>query len=330
MGDKVEVKGEHGKCSCLLYLTKKDGELHYSRCTKTVEYQPETRVFGMTMYPIVNLIWNRAHNSARGVGEVFPLIPNQIESNKILYRRLESMKMMAFPKPVYVDGMRENPENLSEAGSAIRIREGSVQRVNDYIMFLQPSGMSAEVNNMQGEMIDRTRDLANAGDTAMGNINPEQASGAAIAAVRDAQAVPLNEVQNALKQMVEDIGRLWLDMLCAYSPNGITFKGEVVAAPEDVRRMKLQVRIDVSPRDPWSKYSQEQVLAALHQSGAITFEEYVEALDDDSNTPKGKLQAILNKRKEAGQNGMLQGGNESAGAPAGEWAGVPAVGMPGM
>ena len=331
VGDKVEVKGDHGKCSCLLYLTKKNGEIHFTRCTKTVVYQPETRMAGMRMYPMVNLIWNRAHNSARGIGEVWPMIPNQIEANKMLYRRLENTKMTAFNKLVYVEGLVENPENLTEAGTPIRIREGSAQSVNDYITFLQTPAIGNDAAALQQEIIDRTRDLANAGDAAMGDINPEQASGAAIAAVRDAQAIPLNEQQNAIKQLVEDIGKVWLDMLCTYSPDGILANGQLVAMPRQIRAMQMQIKIDVSPRDPFSKFAQEQTLAAMYQSGAITLEEYVDALDDDSNTPKAKLQKILTERgKRNVQPGMLPPGNAGGGTENGGWPGSAGIPVPGM
>lgn len=335
VGDKVEVKGEHGKCSCLLYLTKKDGVLHFTRCTKTVVYQPEIRMEGMTMYPFVGFVWNRQHNSARGIGEVWPMIPNQIEANKMMYRRLENSKMTAFAKMAYVEGLVENPENLTEAGTPIRLRQGNAQSINDYVAFLQPPGMGNDAAALQNELIDRTRDLANAGEAAMGDIDPEKASGAAIAAVRDAQAIPLNEQQNGLKQLVEDVARVWIDMLCAYSTNGIYSAGQLVAMPEDIRAMKLKIKIDVSPRDPFSKYAQEQTMAMLFQRGDITLEEYVEALDDESNTPKGKLKAILDKRKQQEvpqnvQSGMLPGGHESGTAPTGGWQNGANIPMPGM
>lgn len=340
VGDRVEVKGEHGKCSCLVYITKREGEIHFAKLTREVMYQPLTRIPGMKRYPFVNLIWNREHNSARGVGEVWPLIANQVEVNKMAYRRLQNMKVAAFPKMVYVEDKVLNPENLQLVGEPIKLKGISAQRVHDYISYLQPSGMSADAANLQNEMIDRTRDLANAGNAAMGNIDPEQASGAAIAAVRDAQAIPLNEQESALKQTVEDIAKVWLDMMLTYHNNGMTLQDGSAITAEEVRKMQLQIKIDVSPRDPFSKYAQEQTLAALYQSGAITLEEYVDALDDSSNTPKGKLKEILRKRAETEEqrlaeeelvNAVLQMRNEGGAAPgAGGWPAGAGAEMPDM
>lgn len=309
VGDKEEIKGrEEGKCSCLLYLTKREGTVHFSRSTRLVEYQPDTPVDGLSLYPMASLIWERSHNSARGVGEVWPLIPNQIEANKTLFRRQESMKAAAFPKMVYVEGAVENPERITEAGTPVIVRTGTAQRVKDFVDYLAPASMSGDAPALQNELIDKTRDLANAGDAALGNINPENASGAAIVAVRDAQAVPLNEQESAAKQFVEDIALIWYDMFAAYSPNGLYGEdGQFIATQEELRDMKVAVRIDVSPRNPWSKYAQEQAIENALGAGHITFEEYVAALDDDANAPKAKFKEILEGRIEAGGMEMAGG-----------------------
>ena len=62
--------------------------------------------------------------------------------------------------------------------------------------------------------------------------------------------------------------------------------------------MRLDVRVDVSPNNPYSKLAHESGLTELFTSGAITFEEYVEALDDDASIPKEKLKEIIQRRGE--------------------------------
>ncbi len=64
-----------------------------------------------------------------------------------------------------------------------------------------------------------------------------------------------------------------------------------------LQALKIDVRIDVSPNNPYSKFAQEQALQNLLQMQLITFEDYVEALDDDSAAPKAKLKEILQKQK---------------------------------
>lgn len=292
-----EVKGQQSeKCSTLLYITRENGEVCFCRSTQNVVFQQMQTIPGMTHYPIAKLTWQKKHESSRGVGEVWWLIPNQVEVNKNLYRRLESVKSTAFPKPVYVEGMIENPDGIGAVGTPVRIREGSVQRLNDLFMYMQPAAISGDAKLLQDELLDTTRDLANAGDNAMGNINPEQASGAAIVAVKDAQAVPLNEHKAAAKQFVEDIALIWLDILTAYGLNGVDVEGEMLTA-EMLEGLEPEIRIDVSDGNPYSKYAREQALENALAAGHISFEEYVDALDEDAHAPKAKFQEILKARQ---------------------------------
>jgi hypothetical protein len=138
-----------------------------------------------------------------------------------------------------------------------------------------------------------------------GQINPEQASGAAIIAVRDAAALPLNGQIAAFRQFVEDIARIWYDMWVAYHPNGMDVvsdsgdddptKSTISAA--ELETLKIDVRVDVSPDNPYSKYAQEQCLQNLFAQKTLTFEEYVKLLDDNAVAPKAKLQQIVDARK---------------------------------
>ena len=291
-----EVRGpENEKCTTLLYLTRENGDLQFCRSTQTVIYEQMQTIADLQRYPIAKLTWLKKHESSRGVGEVWGLIPNQVEINKNLYRRTESVKATAFPKPVYVEGMIRNPENIAAVGTPVRINGGNVQKINEVFDYLQPAAISSDAKALQDEMIETTRDLANAGDNAMGNINPEQASGAAIVAVKDAQAVPLNEQKAAAKQFVEDIALIWFAMLFAYVGEGVSIENGRVTA-EMLEDLKPEIRIDVSDGSPYSKFAREQALENALAAKHITFEEYVDALDEDAHAPKAKFQEILKKR----------------------------------
>lgn len=366
---------EDKRCTSLLYMRKnKEGIVTISRSTQNVIYQPEEVMQGkekesgepagkgMQLYPLAGLWWVPKKESARGVGEVTPLIPNQIEVNKMLVRRLMNAKITAFGRMVYNKRTVANPESVTEVGSAIEVQDVPAARVTDHVAYLHPSPMSADAKNLTDEMISQTRDLAGAGDAALGQINPEQASGSAIIAVRDQAALPLNEQIADYKQFCEDVAAIWFDLWVTYHPSGMEVElppeeqpgllagmmpqgldigqgmgqtggmaaGTPPAAPmgqmgqsaahmgqmpgmmmdapqaptketipaEVLQQMRPSIRIDVSPVNPYSKYAQEQSLAGLFQAGAITFEEYVEALDEQASTPKQKLQEIIDRRME--------------------------------
>jgi hypothetical protein len=338
-GAKFEVEGaggggleEGGKCLTLLKMWKSDGVVHFCRSTRDCVYQPPQAVPGLRLYPVATLAWLRQKNSARGSGEVMPLAANQIEINKNLARRIMNAKLSAYSRLVYNGQMIKDPSQLGQVGSAVRV-DGNVSKVQEAIAYLAPQSMSGDVKMLSDELMGVTKELAGAGDAALGQVNPEKASGAAIIAVRDQAALPLNKQVADYRQFVEDVAAIWFDMWAAYSPNGLEveqlaiggqmgapggvpggmpglpgmpggsdnvpggFGGGVEIIPADVlQNMKVHIRIDVSPANPITKFAQEQSLENLFLKGDLSFEEYVECLDENSTVPKGKLEEVIRKR----------------------------------
>jgi hypothetical protein len=311
---RQEVENDK-KCSCLLQLEKKPMPAPYAypfgiyiaRSTQTVIYQPETHIQGLTLYPIAKMLWYPKRGSSRGVGEVRRRLNNQINANKQLARREQNVKATGFSKPVYNTDMVTNEQDVDKVGLSIKMR-GSVQRVSDAFTYVAPSPMSPDAKALQDELIDRSRDLANAGDNATGNINPEQASGAAIIAVKDQQAISTTKPQKHHKKFMKEVAAIYLDTWTAYNPNGLQieyeedgqmFTDEIPA--EVLQNLKVNIRIDVSPTNPYSKFAREQAIENTLKEGHITFAEYVGALEDDSTAPKAKFEEIIKKREEAAQ-----------------------------
>lgn len=330
LGDKTEVdySVEDGKCTSILYMYKDDeGFVHFAKSTQSVIYKPDEPVIaklpdgtpsgvGLRMYPISNFVWEDTKGSARGSGDVEHLIANQIELNKTLARRAIAIKQCAFPKIAYLESAVANPEQIDVVGAKIGVKDGNAQNIQNLISYLNPSVVSPDARNFTDELITLTKELAGAGDAATGQIDPTQASGTAIIATRDQAALPLNEQVARYRQFVEDIAVLWYDIWKAYNPDGLSIESEdemgnntiEVIPPEVLDNMMVNVRIDVSQNNPFSKYAQEQALMNLFATQAISFEEMVEALDSDAVAPKGKLQDIIDKRgeKEKMKNALVQ------------------------
>ena len=219
---EIKTRREDGKCTTLLKLWKgEDGDVHFLRCTKDVLTQPEQVVTGLKLYPLATMVWNERKGSARGRGEVWDMIPAQIEVNKNLARRIFASKQSAFPRLAYDQTSLQNPEALNVVGAPIAV-DGSVGQVRDLITYLQPQPVSGDAKELGRELISITRELHNAGDAVMGNINPEQASGAAIVAAKNQAEVSLNWQREAYKALVEAIARIWVALTVVYRPNGLT------------------------------------------------------------------------------------------------------------
>ncbi len=302
---------ENEKCVCLLKLFRKNGEVHAIRVTKDALVMPEVRIPGMKLYPVCRFAWKEDKGSLRGLSEVHPLIENQTEINKALFRLLAGIKQYAFPHIVYDSAVlnQEGVKKLGTVGSNIAVNNLKMQKIEDVISYMQPAQIHPIAGNIISQMITLTTDLAGTSEAALGTVNPENASGAAIIAVRDAAEIPLNRHVASLRQFVEDMALVWLEMLKVYGGEEISIvvtgeNGEAVMeniSKEELERYSFDIRIDISSQSPYSKYAREDALQRLFIQGAITFEEYVESLDDDSASPKGKLRDILNRRMAVGK-----------------------------
>lgn len=322
--NRDEVKD---KVTVLLYMTRnEDGVVETGRSTESVIIEPlEAKVNqngvgeikgNLTVYPVINYVWEALPNTTRGVGEVEMLIPNQLELNKTLARRSMAVKMAAYPRMAYDATAVTNPEDLDKVGAPIAVQGGAAQSINQMIAYLNPANIAGDALQLSNDLLQTTKDLAGASDYALGNINPEQASGTAIIAVRDQSQVPLNEQVSRFKQFVEDVSLLWIDLWIVFNSDGITFEYEdengqkvpVSLSQEDLEDLKPTVQIDVSPDNQWTKLAEQQSLDTLLQLGQITLEEYVDCTPENSSVPKAKLQQVINKRKalQAQQEQMMQ------------------------
>ncbi len=316
-GETTEQAGYNGitdevnpMCLVLLKYYKKDGKVFYTKGTRTVELEKEVPT-NMDLYPVAHINWEEKKGSARGIGAVNGIIPNQIEINKIDARRALAVKIGAFQKLVYNKDLISNPKALNTVGGAISIKGGAtIDDVRKAIGYIYPSSMSADAGNLSAEMKSNTRELEGAGDTATGNVDPTEASGKAILAVQQANQQPLSEQVENYKTFVEDLARIWFAMWKAYHVKGmkITYEqkdseGNIIEQPgiipyEILERLEPNIKVDITPKSPYDRYAQEQSLENLFMNDKITFEEYVDALPQGSVMPKNVLEKIITRRKE--------------------------------
>ena len=311
--NKNEVKG---KITSLVYMEKdkKTGIVSVGRCTKDVMYEKlhpiqqtkngEGNGIGLTLYPIVSMVWEELPNDARGMSEVEQLIPNQLELNKMLARRAISGKQCAFPRLAYDDTSIANPEDINKVGAAIKLNGGNAQAIGNMIAYLAPQSMSPDAQNLCDELLNNTRTLAGASDAQLGNIDLSRVSGTAAQTVRDQQQIPLNEQQEMYQDYIENVALLWCELWKVYYPDGIDWDGITLSAAE-IQSVEPNVRVDIAEDTSLSKMASQQELTNLFNNGKLTFKEYVEAYPEHSSIPKDILRKIVEDREmQMAQTGM--------------------------
>lgn len=283
---------------------KMEGTVHFSVATRWVTIQEEADM-GIKMYPVAHFIWEEKKGSARGEGEVRYLIPNQIEVNKTEMRRVLTVKLQAYPHKVVDVSKVANPDALNQVGGVINTQGSNVDDVHKIVGTLPPAQMSPDVKELQLDLINMTRDLAGAGDTATGQVDPESASGRAILAVQQASQAPMTEQKESYKSFIEDLARIWLEMMIVHAVNGLNMEetvtdpntGEeyvqIVNVPQTaLEQLQATVKIDVTPKSVYDRFAQEQTIENLLLQGFFNPQRlgelkiYHKILPDDAVAPK--------------------------------------------
>ena len=292
-------------------MYKQNDTVHFSIATRWIEIAEDIDT-GLSLYPIAHFNWEEREGSARGEGEVRYLIPNQIEVNRTEVRRVLTVKYQAYPQKVVDVSKISNPQALSTVGGTIKTNGQPVDDVHKIVGTIPPAQMSPDVVKLQEDLIHMTRDLAGAGDTATGQVNPESASGRAILAVQQASQAPMTEQKESYKNFIEDIARIWLEYLIVYSENGVNMEEEItdpntgeksvqlVNVPQTaLQQLQATVKIDVTPKGVYDKFAQEQTLENLLMQGLFHVQRlselkaYVNALPNDSVAPKMVLESYI-------------------------------------
>ena len=329
--DTFEESGEAAKVeldnmvTVVYKMYKKDGTVRFSIATRWVDIAEDIDT-GLSLYPVAHFNWEEKEGSARGEGEVRYLIPNQIEVNRTEVRRVITVKQQAYPLKVVDTTKIANPQALNTVGGILRTQGNTVEDVHKVVGTITPAQMSPDVKQLQEDLINVTRDLAGAGDTATGQVNPESASGRAILAVQQASQAPMTEQKETYKNFIEDIARIWLEYLIVYSENGVDMEEtvtdpqtgeetvEIVNVPQSaMEQLQATVKIDVTPKSVYDRFAQEQTVENLLLQGFFTaqrvgeLETYASVLDDDSVAPKTKImEAIENIKEQQRRIAMIQ------------------------
>jgi hypothetical protein len=256
-----------------------------------------------TMYPLVWINWDYIHDCYHGQAMITGLLPNQKFINKIFAMVGISLLTTAFPKVIYDKNRIRNWDG--SVGTAVGVN-GSVA---DVAKTIDGASVNPQIAQFMELCINKTRSFLGASDVAMGDSRPDNTS--AIIALQRAANTPMELTKQNLYQCIEDMGRIWLDMMAVKygtrmvevsmsldkpgeQPLGMNLPAQSFMEPFDfseLRRIQVSIKQDVGASSYWSEIASMQTLDNLLMNKLITPKQYVERL------PNGyipKKQELLN------------------------------------
>ena len=293
MGDngKIEIDADdYGKALYIIKYYKKDGKIYANKSVQNA-YIYKDKDLGYEYYPIAFNNWEHVKGCYHGRAETTGIIPNQIAINKMFAMVIYHLMLTAFPTAVYDATKVENWTN--EIGAAIPINNVGNSSIRNIAGYLEPASMSGQIINAIELAMQYTKDTLGVGDASLGNITMDNAT--AIIAVQKSNAVPLENVRANLYELIEDCGRIILDMIATdYGIRPVVIsEGDNRTVEEfdfgELKGMWLHIKADVGSASYFSEIASLQTLDNLLNAGRIEFIDYLKRIPDEIIPKKQEL-----------------------------------------
>ena len=316
-----------------LYRDFDTGTIHSYKCTQNVELEADKDT-ELKFYPITWMNWDYIQDCYHGQALISQLLPNQKFVNKAFAMAMISLMTTAYPKIVY-DKTRI-PKWDSRVGAAIGVNGGDM---NSIAKIIDPAQISPQIGQFIDLAVNYTQNFMGASDAALGDTRPDNTS--AIIALQRASNAPLELVKLNMYESIEDLGRIYLDMLRVYygtryvqvkflskqemnnQPLGMSLQNEEFNKPFDfsiLNEIPMSLKLDVGASSYWSEITTVQTLDNLLMQGKIELVDYLERI------PEGyvsKKQELIDKLK--GMQAQMVG-QQSASPVMGQGPEVPVEG----
>lgn len=316
-----------------LYRDFDTGTIHSYKCTQNVELEADKDT-ELKFYPITWMNWDYIQDCYHGQALISQLLPNQKFVNKAFAMAMISLMTTAYPKIVY-DKTRI-PKWDSRVGAAIGVNGGDM---NSIAKIIDPAQISPQIGQFIDLAVNYTQNFMGASDAALGDTRPDNTS--AIIALQRASNAPLELVKLNMYESIEDLGRIYLDMMRVYygtryvqvkflskqemnnQPLGMSLQNEEFNKPFDfsiLNEIPMSLKLDVGASSYWSEITTVQTLDNLLMQGKIELVDYLERI------PEGyvsKKQELIDKLK--GMQAQIVG-QQSASPVMGQGPEVPVEG----
>lgn len=303
-----------------LYRDFETGTIHSYKCTQNVELEPDKDT-ELRYYPITWMNWDYIQDCYHGQALISQLLPNQKFVNKAFAMAMISLMTTAYPKIVY-DKTRI-PRWDSRVGAAIGVNGGDM---NAIAKIIDPAQISPQISQFIDLAVNYTQNFMGASDAALGDTRPDNTS--AIIALQRASNAPLELVKLNMYESIEDLGRIYLDMMRVYygrryvqvkflskqemnnQPLGMNIQDANFNTPFDfsiLNEIPMSLKLDVGASSYWSEITTVQTLDNLLMQGKIELVDYLERI------PEGyvsKKQELIDKLK--GMQAQMMGQQASS------------------
>lgn len=283
---------ESEKATYIIKFWREDGRVVFEKSTR--ECVINRRKTGLSRYPVAYFNWYPTKNSFHGTSPISGMIPNQKFINRAFAMAMKHMTDTAFSKVIY--DKTKIPEWSNEVGEAIAAVGGT--NVSDAVSVVGVGEMQEGYLELIELAVTMTKEMMGATESALGD--GEATNTSAILALQEASRLPLEQIRRNYYQCIEDMANIWVDMICAYYPDGRLLPFGESVADVNISRIRhglIRARVEVGEIARYSTASTLTMLNRLLDGGHITVSQYVSRLPSGIIGDKAKLLEELRARE---------------------------------
>lgn len=306
---KVEVSGSQ-KVTVLTKYWKENGTIFFTKVAGNVVVKPKTDT-KLKLYPLEVMQWKRRKKSIFGIGDTEGLIPNQKSINFLIAMQILSVQNTGWPKMLLKkEFVKQNPSNTP---GEILVDSGPPGSWN--AQYMQPGTMSPVAQNLVDNIMQYTKEVAGANESALGEQVSANMPASAIMMLQKAAGIPIESIKRRFYQSVENIGKIWAEFWKVYyntdrlinvknddqEPYATTFNGSKHQDTE------MELKIDIGPSSSYSESLMMSSLDKLHDTKEINTIQYLKYVPNSVAPYKDRLIKELQAQQEqqAQQQAMM-------------------------
>jgi hypothetical protein len=292
------------KLTVITKYWKENDEVYFLKVASGVVVKPKTNT-RLKLYPLVAMQWKRRKRSIFGVGDTETLIPNQRALNLLIAMQILSTQLTGWPK-VVVDRALVKGNVTNTPGEVINVNSGGASPVGNAVQYLNPGNVSTGSFNLIDSILSKTKEVAGANESALGENVGSQLNASAIMMLQKASSVPLESIKRRFYQAMEDVGNVWADMWRVYynTDRLITVKDDdgeprsAVFNGEKYKDIEMRMKVDIGPSSSYSETLMMTSLDKLFDGQFITLEQYLKYVPQNVIPFKDRLLKDIQAQQE--------------------------------
>lgn len=305
---KVEVNGSKKATILTKYWRQPDGFVYFMKVCGNVIVKPMTNT-NRKLYPLEVMQWKRRKKSIFGIGDTEGLIPNQKAINFLIAMQILSVQNTGWPKMLIKKNfIKQNPSNTPGEILVDSSPEGFWGA-----QYMQPGTLSPVAGALVENILQYTKEVSGANESAMGEQVSAQLNASAIMMLQKAAGIPIESIKRRFYQSMENIARIWEEFwkVNYNTTRLVNVKNEnqdsmsVQFNGSQFENVEMDLKIDIGPSSSYSESLMMNSLDKLHDSKEISTIQYLKYVPNSVAPYKDRLIKELQQQQVQQQQAQM-------------------------